>query len=49
MTRDDIQDKLLFEFEVFKFRLSDRSLSKYGSSRFVLLFACIQIDSSIFG
>ena len=28
MTWDDVLDKLLFELKVFKFRLSDRSLSK---------------------
>ena len=49
MTRDDIQEKLLFAFEVFKFRLSDRSLSEQGSSRLVLLFACVQIDYNVLG
>ena len=39
MTRDGVQDKLLFELEVFKFMLRDRSLyEKSSSSRLVLLF-----------
>ena len=36
MMRDE---NLLFELKVFKFKLRDRSLSKYGSSRLVLFFA----------
>ena len=49
------------ELEVFKFRVSaifitfkkkkkkDRFLSKYGSTKLVLSFACIQIDSYVLG
>ena len=39
MTQDNLLDKLLLKLEVFQFRLSDLYLK--GSSRLVLLFACI--------